>query len=79
MILSLNNLFNNDVKEAQTNNGEGLSLIRCPVTEQSGPSRHQTTAQKKWTKGDNKFVILMQKRKVKEDKETNAPMLDRIG
>ena len=58
MILSLNNLFDNDVKEAQTNNGEGLSLIRCPVTEQNGPSHHQTTAQKKWTKEDNKFAII---------------------
>ena len=45
------------MKEAWTNNGEGLLPSRCPLGEQHRPSHHQTTARKKWTKEDNKFAI----------------------
>ena len=57
--MSLNNSLNNGVKEARTNNGEGLSPSRCPVGEQRRPGRHrhQTTARKECTKEDNKFAI----------------------
>ena len=55
--MSLNNSLNNSIKEAQTNNGEGLLPSRSPVDEQRSPGCHQTTARKKWTKGNNKFTI----------------------
>ena len=55
--MSLKNSLDNSVKEAQTNNGEGLSPGKCPVGEQRRPGHHQTTARKKWTKEDNKFPI----------------------
>ena len=55
--MSLNNSLNNSIKEAQTNNGEGLLPSRYPVDEQHRSDCHQTTARKKWTKGNIKFTI----------------------
>ena len=54
--MSLNNSLDTGVKEARTNNDEGLSPGRCPMVEQRRPDRHKTTARKKWTE-DNKFAI----------------------
>ena len=49
-----NQITNNCVNEAGTNNGEGLSHGRCPVEEQRRPGRHQATARtgirKKWSR-----------------------------
>ena len=53
----LNNSLDNCLKEAPTNNGEGLSPGRCPVGEQCRSGRHQTTVRRKWTKEGNKFAI----------------------
>ena len=55
--MSLNNSLDNIVKEAQSNNGEGLSPSRCPVSEQCRHGHHQTTVRMKWTKEDNNFAI----------------------
>ena len=76
MIMSLKNSLDNSVKEAQTNNGEGLSPGRCPVGEQRRPGHHQTTARnkrrQKKTINFQSLVILKQKRKVKEDIENKS-------
>ena len=55
--MSLSNSLDNCVKDAQVNNGEGLSLGRCPVCEERRPDHHQTTSRKKWTKEDKKISI----------------------
>ena len=55
--ISLNNSLDNSMKEVRTNSREGPSPGRCHVSEQRRPGRHQTTARKKWTKEDKKFVI----------------------
>ena len=34
----------NDVKEAGTKSGEGLTHDRCPTEQQGGPDRHRTNA-----------------------------------
>ena len=54
--MTLNNSLDSGKKEAQTNNGEGLSPGRWPVGEQRRPGYHQTTARKKWTEHDNRFA-----------------------
>ena len=54
--MTLNNSLDSGKKEAQTNNGEGLSPGRWPVGEQRRPGYHQTTARKKWTEYDNRFA-----------------------
>ena len=45
--MPLNNSLDNSVKEAQTNNGEGISPGSCPVGEQRRPGHHQITERKK--------------------------------
>ena len=45
--MSNTNVSNNGVNEAEVYN-EGLSPGRYPVVRTRGPSRHQTTVQKKW-------------------------------
>ena len=75
--MTLNNSLDSGEKEAQTNNGEGLSPGRWPVGEQRRPGYHQTTARKE-RNGQNmttdlqRVVILKQKRKVKGDIENEC-------
>ena len=45
------------MNEARTDNSEGLLPGRCPVGKQRGPSHHQITARKKWTKEENMTAI----------------------
>ena len=49
--------LNNSVKDAETE-GEGFSPGRCPVGKQCEPGRHPVTARRKWSKEDNKMIIL---------------------
>ena len=53
----LNNLLDNSVKEASTNNGEDLFPDKAPVGEQHRPGHHQTTAVKNGTKQNTKFAV----------------------
>ena len=60
-IMLSNQITNNCVNEAGTNNGEGLSHGRCPVEEQRRPGQHQATTRtrirKNWLREENIFVM----------------------
>ena len=79
MMLS-NQITNNCVNEARTNNGEGLSHGRCPVEEQRRPGRHQATARtgirKKWSREENMFVMECYYRSVPSRRGYRKRMLD---
>ena len=76
--MSFNNSLNNGVNEAITDNYEGLSPGRCPAGKQRGPSRHQITARKKWTKEENKTSISRYLKALKESKRGYRKQMDNI-
>ena len=67
-----NNSLDNGVKEARTNNGEGLSPRGFTVGEQHSPGPHQDTCRKKKTINLQSLVTLKQKNKVKGDIENEC-------
>ena len=75
-----NQITNNCVNEAGTNNGEGLSHGGCPVEEQRRPGRHQATARtgirKKWSREENMFVMECYYRSVPSRRGYRKRMLD---
>ncbi|XP_047475423.1 uncharacterized protein LOC125029527 [Penaeus chinensis] len=55
--MSNTNVSNNDVNEAGTNLGEGLTSGRCPADRARGLGRHKATVRKKWSTQDNICVM----------------------